>query len=184
MSRPAHAGQAAGFTLLELLAALVVLGFLILGLSQGLRAELKRAGIIVTTVCPGLMRTGSPRNATFKGKHKAEYAWFSISDALPFTAMKAERAARKIIEACRRGDAHVVLSIQAKIAVRLHDHFPGIAADVLAAVNSMLPSPGGIGSDNAKGKDSRSKWTPSWLTVLSDRAALRNNEVLHPTEGP
>ena len=40
--------------------------------------------IYVTTVIPGLMRTGSPRNALFKGQHRAEYAWFSISDSLPF----------------------------------------------------------------------------------------------------
>lgn len=25
------------------------------------------------------MRTGSPRNASFKGRHRAEYAWLSVS---------------------------------------------------------------------------------------------------------
>src|SRR5262249_21748751 len=57
--------------------------FALVGLSEGLRAELAKDGILVTTVCPGLMRTGSPRNATFKGQNTAEYAWFSISDSLP-----------------------------------------------------------------------------------------------------
>src|SRR5918912_3423887 len=71
--------------------------FALAGLSDGLRAELSKENVIVTTVCPGLMRTGSPRNATFKGKHRDEYAWFSISDALPLTSMSAERAARQII---------------------------------------------------------------------------------------
>src|SRR5690606_26305399 len=32
------------------------------GLSESLRAELMKDGILVTTVIPGLMRTGSPRN--------------------------------------------------------------------------------------------------------------------------
>ena len=41
--------------------------FALVGLSEGLRAELAKDGVVVTTVCPGLMRTGSPRNATFKG---------------------------------------------------------------------------------------------------------------------
>jgi short-subunit dehydrogenase len=45
------------------------------GLSEGLRAELCQDGIYVTTVIPGLMRTGSPRNAIFKGQHRAEHAW-------------------------------------------------------------------------------------------------------------
>jgi hypothetical protein len=30
-----------------------------------------------------------------------------------------------------------------------------------------------------KGKDSKSSWSPSWLTTLNEEAALRNNEVLH-----
>src|ERR687893_134487 len=65
--------------------------FALVGLSEGLRAELLKDGVVVTTVCPGLMRTGSPRNALFKGRHRAEYAWFAISDSLPITSMMAER---------------------------------------------------------------------------------------------
>jgi short-subunit dehydrogenase len=151
--------------------------FALVGLSAGLRAELQKDGVVVTTVCPGLMRTGSPRNATFKGQHRAEYAWFSISDALPVTAMKAERAARQIIEACKRGDAEVVLSIQAQLAVKFHALFPGLTADLLGLVNRLLPGPGGIGRKRAKGKDSQSELSPSWLTVLNEQAAERNNEV-------
>ena len=70
--------------------------FALVGLSKGLFTELRKDGIVVTTVCPGLMRTGSPRNANFKGKHRDEYAWFSISDSLPVTSIKAERAARSL----------------------------------------------------------------------------------------
>src|SRR5688500_3368518 len=68
--------------------------FALTGWSEGLRAELQKDNIYVTTVCPGLMRTGSPRNAYFKGRHREEYAWFHVSDALPLTAMHARRAAR------------------------------------------------------------------------------------------
>jgi NAD(P)-dependent dehydrogenase (short-subunit alcohol dehydrogenase family) len=151
--------------------------FALVGLSEGLRAELKKDGVVVTTVCPGLMRTGSPRNATFKGQHRAEYAWFSISDALPVSAMKAERAARQIIAACKRGDAEIILSIQAELAVRFHGLFPGLTADLLALVNRLLPRAGGIGKRRAKGKDSQSSWSPSLLTALNEKAAMQNNEV-------
>lgn len=151
--------------------------FALVGLSEGLRAELQKDGISVTTVCPGLMRTGSPRNAYFKGQHRAEYAWFSISDALPLTAMQAERAARDIIAACKRGDAEITLSIQAQLAVRFHGLFPGLTADLLGLVNRLLPSPGGIGRLRAKGKDSQSAISPSWLTALNEAAAVRNNEM-------
>lgn len=152
--------------------------FALVGLSEGLRAELARDNIVVTTVCPGLMRTGSPRNAQFKGKHKAEYAWFSISDALPLTSIKAERAARQIIESARRGDAEIVLSIQAKAAVLFHGLFPGLTADLMGMVNSFLPDPGGIGTKRATGEESQSEWSPSWLTTLSDQAAEENNEIM------
>jgi hypothetical protein len=151
--------------------------FALVGLSEGLRAELAKDGIVVTTVCPGLMRTGSPPRAWFKGKHRAEHAWFSISDALPLLSMNAERAARKILAACKRGDAEVVLTIPAKIGVLIHDLFPGLTADALGLINRLLPGPGGIATDWAEGKDSESSASPSFATTLSDRAAEANNEL-------
>ena len=87
--------------------------FALVGLSDGMRAELGRENIIVTTVCPGLMRTGSHLNALFKGKHAEEFTWFSIIDSLPISSIDARRAARQIIEACRRGDPQLLISIQA-----------------------------------------------------------------------
>jgi NAD(P)-dependent dehydrogenase (short-subunit alcohol dehydrogenase family) len=151
--------------------------FALVGLSEGLRAELAKERIIVTTVCPGLMRTGSPRNAFFKGQHRAEYTWFSIIDALPLTSLSAEKAARQIIAACKRGDAEVVLSLPAKLATVVHGLCPGWTADLLGLVNALLlPAPGGIGSAQLPGKDSISPLAPSALTRLSDRAAQQNNE--------
>ena len=151
--------------------------FALVGLSEGLRAELRKDGILVTTVCPGLMRTGSPRNAEFKGRHREEYAWFSISDALPLTSISADRAAQQILEACRHGDAELVISIQAKLAVLFHGVFPGITSDLLGLINGVLPGPGGIGALKVKGKESMSAWSPSWLTLLNESAAVANNEI-------
>jgi short-subunit dehydrogenase len=151
--------------------------FALVGLSEGLRAELMKDNVVVTTVCPGLMRTGSPRNAFFKGRHRAEYAWFSISDALPVTSMSAVRAARQIIAACRRGDAEVILSVQAELAARFHGLFPETTSNILGLVNRFLPEPGGIGNRRARGKESLSPASPSWLTALGERAARVNNEL-------
>jgi NAD(P)-dependent dehydrogenase (short-subunit alcohol dehydrogenase family) len=151
--------------------------FALAGLSEGLRAELVKENVYVTAVYPGLMRTGSPRNATFKGQHRAEYAWFSISDALPVTAMSSKRAARQIVSAAGRGEAEVILSVQARAAIAFKHLCPELAADLAAVANALLPAPGGIGTGRALGKDSESKLSPSPLTVLGERAALRNNEV-------
>jgi NAD(P)-dependent dehydrogenase (short-subunit alcohol dehydrogenase family) len=151
--------------------------FALAGFSQGLRTELARDDIIVTTIFPGLMRTGSPRNALFKGKHGAEFAWFSISDALPITSMNAERAARQFIAACRRGDAKLVLGIQAQMAERLHAFFPGTTQHLLELVNRLLPAPGGIGKGKVRGDESTSALAPSFLTFLNERAGQRSNQV-------
>jgi NAD(P)-dependent dehydrogenase (short-subunit alcohol dehydrogenase family) len=153
--------------------------FALVGLSKGLRTELMKDGIKVTTVCPGLMRTGSPRNADFKGKHQLEYAWFSISDALPLLTVSAENAARQIVRACKRGEAELVISVPAKVAVLFESLFPEVMSQILAAVNQFLPGAGGVGTQTMKGRDSKSAWSPSWLTTLNEEAAIRNNEVLH-----
>lgn len=153
--------------------------FALTGLSRGMRTELLKHGIVVTTVCPGLMRTGSPRNAGFKGRHREEYAWFSISDALPLLSVSAERAAREIVSACRRGRAELVISVPAKLAVLFDTLMPELTANLLALANKLLlPEPGGIGEREAKGRESESFLSPSWLTALNERAAVRNNEML------
>jgi NAD(P)-dependent dehydrogenase (short-subunit alcohol dehydrogenase family) len=152
--------------------------FALVGLSDGLRAELRRQNILVTTVLPGLMRTGSPPNAHFKGRHKAEYAWFALSDSLPVLSVSAERAASEIIEACRRGMPRLVIGVHTKAAILLNELFPGAAAELAALANRLLPSPDPSGSDQLySGWESQSPYVPSWLTKLSDRATAENNEM-------
>ncbi|HZU41330.1 MAG TPA: SDR family oxidoreductase [Terriglobales bacterium] len=151
--------------------------FALTGFSQGLRAELLKDNIYVTTVCPGLMRTGSARNAEFKGKHRAEYSWFSLGGSLPIISMDSDRAVRQIVAACRRGTAEVVLSVPFKIAARIHGLMPGTTANVLGLVNRVLPGPGGIGTTRARGYESSTPVSESFLTAMNKRAAERNNEV-------
>ena len=151
--------------------------FALVGLSQGYRAELVKDGVYVTTVCPGLMRTGSHWHALFKGQHRLEHAWFSLAASAPLGAINAERAARQIINACRDGRAELTISWPAKIAARLNALAPELAADLNAAVVRLLPAPGGIGARSREGSESTSPWSPSLVTLLGDRAALRNNEL-------
>jgi short-subunit dehydrogenase len=151
--------------------------FALTGFSEGLRSALLKDNVRVITVCPGLMRTGSPRNAKFKGNNQAEYAWFSISDSLPGLSMSANRAARQIVNACVRGTAEVVLSAPAKAAVKFNGLFPGTTGNILAVVDKLLPSPERAGEEAKTGYQSYSKFSPSWATTLNERAAQRNNEA-------
>jgi NAD(P)-dependent dehydrogenase (short-subunit alcohol dehydrogenase family) len=151
--------------------------FALTGFSEGLRSALLKDNVRVTTVCPGLMRTGSPRNALFKGNNEAEYAWFSISDAVPVISMNAERAARRIVRACIRGEAEVVLSLPAKLAVKFNALLPGITADIMSLANRVLPSAQESDTTVKTGKQSFSDVSPSWVTALNEQAAENNNQV-------
>jgi NAD(P)-dependent dehydrogenase (short-subunit alcohol dehydrogenase family) len=151
--------------------------FALVGLSTGLRTELAKDGILVTTVCPSLMRTGSPRNATFKGKHRQEYAWFSVGGSAPLAAVAADEAARQILLACQRGDGEVYIANPLSPIVLAAEFVPGLTNEILALINRVLPSMGGIGQQAAYGYESESSVSPSLLTALGDAAARENNEM-------
>ncbi|WP_337175635.1 SDR family oxidoreductase [Paludisphaera sp.] len=152
--------------------------FALVGFSEGLRAELMKDGIYVTTVAPGLMRTGSPHRAMFKGQNEKEFAWFTIGDSIPGLSVSAEKAARRIVDAARHGDAEAIISLPAEVMARAAGLFPGVFADVMGLLNQFVfPAPGGIGRAKREGRDSRSHLTPAWATVLTDQAAARNNEL-------
>jgi NAD(P)-dependent dehydrogenase (short-subunit alcohol dehydrogenase family) len=151
--------------------------FALVGLSTGLRTELAKDGILVTTANPTLMRTGSPRNALFKGHHRREYAWFSLGGSLPIMSMDAERAAGQIIRACQYGDGEVYISNILNPAVLASRLAPQLTNEILGLVNRLLPPMGGIGQQAARGYESESSVSPSVLTALNERAAVRNNEM-------
>jgi hypothetical protein len=96
---------------------------------------------------------------------------------MPVLSMNADRAARTIINACRYGQAKVTLSLPAKLAVAANTLAPELTADVSAIADSLLPEPGGVGRAAIEGKHSESPLSPSILTLLSERAAVRNNEM-------
>lgn len=150
--------------------------FATVGLSEGLRAELARDNIKVTTVVPGLMRTGSPVNAFFKGRTENEFAWFALASSTPLTTVSARRAARRIIGALRRGEAFVTISWQAKALRLAHDLFPAATARALGVVNRVLPGRTGGPTPNVRGMRLAHRLAPSRLTALMNRAARRNLE--------
>jgi NAD(P)-dependent dehydrogenase (short-subunit alcohol dehydrogenase family) len=153
--------------------------FALVGLSDAIRSELAQHGIRVTTVSPGLMRTGSPLNAEFKGQHQREYTWFALSDSLPGVTISAERAARRIIEACRYGDPELTITLVAKIATRMNHLAPGVTGRLMAIANRLLPAPtsDAAGDRRHRGRDSQTALTDSVATILTHRAALANNEL-------
>lgn len=150
--------------------------FALYGFSQGLRAEVAKDGICVTTAVPGLMRTGSPRHAETKGNHEKEYTWFMLSDSMPGLSMSAVRAAKRIVNACVAGRGEVQIGLPAKLIGKAAPLAPNIVASVLGAMNAwVLPQPAD-GTETKKGYETENTLTRSPLTALTRQAELANNQ--------
>ena len=150
--------------------------FALTGFSDAVRTELARHNIQVTTVAPGLMRTGSHVNANFKGNHDAEFAWFSASAGAPLISMSADRAARKILAACRRGQPSLTLTFAARGAIAGNALLPNFTGYAMKIVNRFLPDVAEERGEESRAGSQLPRLTPEWMTRLADRATRENNE--------
>jgi short-subunit dehydrogenase len=158
--------------------------FAAVGFSEGLRAELGRGPVTVTTVVPGLMRTGSHLRARFTGQPSKEFTWFSLGASLPLVSMDAERAARQIIAAVRQRRAEIILTPAGQLVSRAAGIVPGLTTEILHLLQRLaLPAPSGepgaAVADEAQGHELRpamGKKTFDRLTSLGQAAASRFNE--------
>ena len=124
--------------------------FCLAGFSDAIRAELVQENIYVTTVTPGMMRTGSHSFAKFKGDHAAEYKRFTAASRLPFASISAERAARKILAACAIGRPALVMPMSARFIIMANALFPNLFGRMMKMANACLPSPGGPSGDEPR----------------------------------
>lgn len=147
--------------------------FALVGLSDSMRAELALDNIHVTTVTPGLMRTGSHVHAKFKGDHATEYAWFSVAASMPLVSIAAERAAAQILRACALGQPSVMIPVAARVGIIGNALFPSLTAHAMKLINCLLP-----GATDSSGDELRSGWqsresqsSDGWLRRLIARTA-------------
>jgi NAD(P)-dependent dehydrogenase (short-subunit alcohol dehydrogenase family) len=144
------------------------------GLSAVMAEELREKGIRVTTIMPGLMRTGSHVHAWFKGDPSTEFAMFSLVGGLPGTSMGADRAARQILDAAARGQSEAIIPFTVRQVARATALFPNLAIAALRTVTRLLPPPGSQFAVQGQ----RMTLNPAIRAVvaLNERAADRNNE--------
>src|SRR5690606_33843536 len=101
---------------------------------------LKKHNIIVTTVIPNLMRTGSPMHADIKGDHAKEYAWFKHADSNPLLSQDPNTTAERIISALQYGESQVTLSLTGKAAMLVKGFAPGWVNLLMSLANKILPA--------------------------------------------
>lgn len=154
--------------------------FAAVGFSEGLRAETAGTGVTVTTVVPGLMRTGSHLRAQFAGQQAREFAWFALGASLPVVSMDAERAAERIVDAVLAGKREIVLTPLGKVAVRFHGLAPGTTVALMEVMARLLPSAPPAGSALAEGRSADGQLGSRLhrrLTALGWSAARRFNQL-------
>ena len=151
--------------------------FALVGLSEGFRSELQKDGIVVTTVNPGLFRSGSVYNIKVKGQTEKEYAWFTTLGSNLITSSSTEETARRILKACRYGEAEVITNFPAKFLALSNSVLPELTADIMALTNKyILPAPENINQEK-QGIDSDSDLIPEHLRERAAKAAEENNEL-------
>ena len=153
------------------------------GFARGLRSELAGTGVTVTTVEPGLMRTGSHLNAQFVGDQPREFAWFSALDNIPLVSMDADRAAAQIVDAVLAGRAVVQPTPMAKVAGRVDALAPRATSFLLATMTRLLPgAPSTSEHERIPGHVAQARMKPvarttmDAVTTLGRRAAGRLNQ--------
>jgi short-subunit dehydrogenase len=115
--------------------------FAIVGYSQAMRVELLGKGIHVTTVCPGLMRTGSSPFAFLTGNREKEYRWFSAGEDTPIWSVSSAHSAKQIVDAAAIGRAQLIIAPQAWIAARANALAPGLTSRIVSWINDLaLPA--------------------------------------------
>ena len=116
--------------------------FALVGFSEGLHAELRHKGVRVTTVCPGLMRTGGEAHADYTGQVKKEQRWFTLAARTPVVAASVTHAANRIFHAVAAGRAEITITPQAWIAARIAGQAPATTQYIASLANQfLLPAP-------------------------------------------
>ena len=149
--------------------------FAAVGFSEGLRAELGRGPVTVTTVVPGLMRTGSHVNAEFAGQQAKEFTWFGLGASLPVVSMDAERAARQIVAAVAQRRPEVLLTPAGQVVSRIAGVAPELTTAVLHAGAEAAPA--------GRGRRHRGR-AGSQRAIGAARAGVRGADLTGPGRRP
>ena len=95
---------------------------------------------------------------------------------MPLISISVSRLAKRIVNACRYGQAELVTPLMYNLQSRLHGLMPGVTSEVASIATTILPNPGGIGADRRTGAESDSNLQPEFTRQRNAAAAARQNE--------
>jgi NAD(P)-dependent dehydrogenase (short-subunit alcohol dehydrogenase family) len=124
----ANVSSAAGYVASEALTAYATTKFGVFGFSEALRQELRRHGIGVTTVCPGIINTPITASSPLRGPEATPEARAYMVETYRRRNYPPERVAENILRAVQRDRAVAPISPEAWIMYALKRLSPGIVA--------------------------------------------------------
>jgi NAD(P)-dependent dehydrogenase (short-subunit alcohol dehydrogenase family) len=110
----------------------------LIGLSQGLREELRERSIAVSVVCPGFVDTPIVEHARFVGEADPEAARRHVKRLVRGRGLSAERVASAIVRAVERGGDLLPIGVEAWVLHALERLAPGSAARLVGLVRRLV----------------------------------------------
>jgi short-subunit dehydrogenase len=139
-----NVASAAGFVATAQLAAYSATKFAVVGLSEALREELHPHGIVVTTVCPGVIDTPITRNARMLGRAASPEARAALVAVYQRRGYGPERVAANILKAIARRRAVAPISPEAWTMYFLKRLSPGLVARISRRMTSRMEREMGV----------------------------------------
>jgi short-subunit dehydrogenase len=155
--------------------------FAAVGYSLGLAAELRKDHIAVTTVVPGLMRTGSFINALFQEGNRKEFKLFAAMSTAPLITISTPKAVREIVFAIKRKKILTVLGLPARIIFELYHFFPETLIRLFGFMNRFIPAREGTAFFE-KGEELRKISSHSEAPVLRTISRKLRRKYQHATQ--
>lgn len=154
--------------------------FAAVGFSEGITPELRNSNIFVTTIVPGLMRTGSYKNALFQKGNRKSYKLFSAISSAPFLTVSAEKAARRVILAMKQKRPVKVIGLQARALIELHHFFPNTLLKAFFLTTKALPSQEGVKAYE-KGEKIRERSPDAEVPLIKELGKKAENDFQEQT---
>ena len=112
------------------------------GWSEVLTVELRKYGILVSTITPPALDDGAPLHTHFNGDAEEEFKWFAYGLSARWFATSTDHAARVVVDAAAHGDRQRAVSLGSWLAARAHGLAPGLMSGVWSRLDRLLPPPG------------------------------------------
>ena len=112
------------------------------GWSEVLTVELRKDGILVSTITPPPLDDGAPLHAHFNGHEEEEFKWFARGLTSMWSASSTDRAARVVVDAAIHGDRQRTISLGSWLAARAQGVAPAVMTRFWARFDRLLPPPG------------------------------------------